>query len=174
MTTRSRNPDTTTTDSRRPARMITASVVTNLVVRVAGQVPARLDLAHDAAPEQQLGLTLGAVLLYLRAGVTARAVADGWSRAAVLAQPLTPAVTGQRPLLVGPTTVAAMVRLAGIPDVGAGFEPAGADGAVPAMLRVQIGPVTWEVCDATAYTSMLRAWRQAACLLDDNPTEDDE
>lgn len=156
------------------ARMITASsVVTNLVVRAAGLVPARLDIAHVGTPEQQLGLALGAVLIYIRTGVTARAVADGWSRASVLARSLSPAVAGQRPLMVGPTTVAAMVRLAGVPDVGAAFQHSRADGAVPAILRVQIGPVTWEVCDATAYASMLRAWRQAARLLGDNPTEDE-
>ncbi len=49
------------------ARMITASsVVTNLVVRAAGLVPARLDLVHVGTPEQQLGLTLGGILIYLR------------------------------------------------------------------------------------------------------------
>jgi hypothetical protein len=110
-------------------------VVTNLVVRAAGVVPARLDLAHVGTPEQQLGLTLGAVLIYMRTGVTARAVADGWSGAAVLARSLSPAVAGRRPPVVGPTTVAAMVRLAGVPEVGAAFEPARAGGAAPARLR---------------------------------------
>lgn len=170
MTARTHRP----ADQTPQARMITASsVVTNLVVRAAGLVPTRLDLAHVGTPEQQLGLTLGGVLIYMRHGVTARAVAEGWSGAAVLAQSLRPAVAGRRPLLIGPTTVAAMVRLAGLPDVGAMLEPARADGAVPAVLRVQMGPVTWEICDATAYTSMLRAWRQAARLLGDNPTEDE-
>ncbi|GAA3224657.1 hypothetical protein GCM10017691_12860 [Pseudonocardia petroleophila] len=156
------------------ARMITkSSVVTNLTVRAAGVVPARLDLAHVGTAEQQLGLTLGTVLVYLRAGVTARAVADGWSAAAIGAQSLTPAVAGRRPLLIGPTTVAAMIRFAGLPKVNSAFVPARAGGAVPAMLRIEVGPVTWAVCDATAYTSMLRAWRQAARLLGENPTEDE-
>ena len=66
-----------------------------------------------------------------------------------------------------------MVRLAGVPRVTTSAEPARAGGAVPAVVRVQVGPVTWEVCDATAYMSMLRAWRQAARLLGDNPTEDE-
>lgn len=154
------------------ARLITSSsVVTNLTVRAAGLVPARLDLAHVGTAEQQLGLTLGTVLVYLRAGVTARAVADGWSGAAVGAQSLAPAVAGRRPLLIGPTTVAAMIRFAGLPEVRWAFLPSRADGAVPAMLRIEVGPVTWEVCDATAYTSMLRAWRQSARLLGENPTE---
>jgi hypothetical protein len=40
---------------------------------------------------------------------------------------------------------------------------------VPAALHVQVGPVTWEVCDATAYVTLLRAWRRAARLLGDSP-----
>ncbi|MBN9102347.1 MAG: hypothetical protein J0I49_30245 [Pseudonocardia sp.] len=156
------------------ARLITASaVVTHVVVRAAGVVPARLDLTHVGTAEQQLGLTLGSVLFYVRTGVTARAVAEGWSGAAVLARSLAPAVVARRPLVVGPSTVAVMVRLAGIPDVRAQAEPARAGGAIPAIVRVQVGPVTWEVCDATAYASLLRAWRQAARLLGDNPTEDE-
>ncbi|GAA2574290.1 hypothetical protein [Pseudonocardia hydrocarbonoxydans] len=156
------------------ARMITkSSVVTSLTVRAAGLVPARLDLAHVGTAEQQLGLTLGTVLIYIRAGETARAVADGWSGAAVGARSLAPAVAGRRPLLIGPTTVGAMVRFAGLPDVTWASMPSRAGGAVPAMLRIEIGPVTWEVCDATAYTSMLRVWRQAARLLGENSTEDE-
>ena len=156
------------------ARMITSSsVVTSLTVRAAGLVPARIDLVHVGTAEQQLGLTLGTVLIYIRAGVTARAVAEGWSAAAIGAQSLAPAVAGRRPLLIGPTTVAAMIRFAGQPKVNSAFVPARAGGAVPGMLRIEVGPVTWEVCDSTAYTSMLRAWRQAARLLGENPTEDE-
>ena len=33
------------------------------------------------------------------------------------------------------------------------------------MLRIQVGPVTWELADAAAYSSMLSAWRIAADLL---------
>ena len=44
----------------------------------------------------------------------------------------------------------------------------------PSVLRVPVGPLVWEVCDATAYTSLLRAWRQAARLLGDNPTDEED
>jgi len=147
--------------------------VTNIVVRVAGIVPVRLDLSHVGTVEQQLGLSLGTVLVYLRSGLTARCVAEEWGKAAVLAQSLAPAVVGRRPLAVGPSTVAAMVQLGGAPRVTSVAQPARAGGAVPALVRVQVGPVTWEVSDATAYVSLLRAWRQAARLLGDNPTEDE-
>ena len=79
------------------ARMITtSSVVTNLTVRVAGLVPARIDLAYVGTAEQQLGLNVGAVLVYLRAVVTTRAVADEWSNTAVGAQSLASAIVGLR------------------------------------------------------------------------------
>jgi len=157
-----------------PRMIPVGTAVMNVVVRVAGIIPARLDLTHVGTPEQQLGLSLGTVLVYLRSGLTARAVAEGWGRAAVLARPLSPAIAGRRPLVVGPSTVAVLAQLAGLPTVDAAFEPARAGGAVPALLRVQVGPVTWELCDANAYTSLLRAWRQAARLLGDNPADEDD
>ena len=82
MTARSTRHQTTQTSGpsspAAQARMISASsVVTGLVVRAAGVVPARLDPVHVGTPQQQLGLSLGSVLVYLRSGVTARAVAEG-------------------------------------------------------------------------------------------------
>jgi len=151
MTTRSTHDTVENHAGTAQARLLTASaVVTNVVVRAAGVVPARLDLTHVGTAEQQLGLALGSVLFYLRTGLTARAVAEAWSGAAVLARSLAPAVADRRPLVNGPSTVAVMVRLAGRPDVRAHAEPARAGGAVPAVVRVQVGPVTFEICDATA------------------------
>lgn len=66
-----------------------------------------------------------------------------------------------------------MVQLAGLPRVTGAYEAARKDGVVPEMLRIQVGPLVWAVCDATAYASMRRAWRQAARLLGDNPLEDE-
>lgn len=152
----------------------TSAVVMGVVVRVAGIVPARLDLSHVGTAEQRLGLTVGTVLVYLRAEITARAVAQGWSNAAVLARSLSPAIAGRRPVQVGPSTVAAMVQMAGAPRVTAALGPAHPAPDAPQMLRVRVGPVTWEVCDSTAYTSLLRAWRQAARLLADNLTDDED
>lgn len=36
---------------------------------------------------------------------------------------------------------------------------------LPTMLRIQVGPITWDLADAAAYTSLLNAWRGAADLL---------
>lgn len=161
-------------DTVRRMRMIAHGSAVNLVVlRVAGDVPVRLDLTHAGLPEQMLGMSLGTALIYLRTGTTARSVAESWGRAAGLARSLSPAVTGRRRLLLGPSVVSVMVQLAGIPRVTGAYEAGREEGAVPEMLRVQVGPVVWEVCDATAYASMLRAWRQAARLLGDNPLENE-
>ncbi len=74
--------------------------------------------------------------------------------------------------MIDPSPVAAMVQLAGVPQVDAVAEPArGRRGG--AGVAAKVGPVTWEVRDATIYASLLRGWRQAARLLGDNPTEDE-
>ncbi|WP_103381249.1 hypothetical protein [Pseudonocardia dioxanivorans] len=149
-----------------------ACAVMGVVVRVAGTVPVRLDFSHAATREQQLGLSLGTVLVYLRAGVTARAVADGWANTAVLARGLAMGVVGKRPMPVGPSSVAEMVRLGGVPRVTAAWFDAVTGTSRPAMLRIQTGPVTWEGCDSAAYRSLLAGWRQAAQLLGDDDALD--
>ncbi|MGH3614602.1 MAG: hypothetical protein ACRDRK_18835 [Pseudonocardia sp.] len=171
----SRTTQQPTTQPAAQARMIPAgSVVMNVVVRVAGTVPTRLDLTHVGTPEQRLGMSLGTVLVYLRSGITARAVAEAWGRASGLGRSLPPALAGRRPLVVGPSTIGALVQLAGIPQTTAVLVPAHDGPGAPQMLRIGVGPMTWEVCDANAYTSLLRAWRQAARLIEDNPGEDDD
>lgn len=152
-------------------RMVPAgAAVTNVVVRVVGIAPVRLDLTHVGTAEQRLGLTVGMVLIYVRSGITVRNVAEAWGHAAVLAQSLSPAIAGRRPLVIGPSTVGALVQLAGIPEVTSNLLAT----AAGQVLQIKVGPVTWELCDANAYTSLLRAWRQAARLIEDNPTEDDD
>lgn len=165
--------DTTQPDRAAQARMIPAgSAVMSVVVRVAGIVPARLDLTHVGTPEQQLGLSVGTVLVYLRSALTARAVAQGWGKAAVLARSLSPAIAGRRPLMVGPWTVGVIAQLAGgMPQIVSSLVPAHRGPEAVQVLRIPVGPV---VCDTNAYTSLLRAWRQAALLLEGNPIEFDD
>lgn len=43
--------------------------------------------------------------------------------------------------------------------------PARPGAGLPTMLRIQVGPVGWELADAAAYTSLLKAWRTAADTL---------
>ena len=61
-----RTEDTTQPDRATQVRVVPAgSAVMSVVVRVAGIVPARLDLSHVGTPEQQLGFSVGTVLVYL-------------------------------------------------------------------------------------------------------------
>ena len=160
----------TATDPATTARTIpSSSAVLNVVVRVAGDIPVRIDLTHAGTREQQLGMSLGTVLIYLRSAATARAVAEGWRTTAMLARPLSPILTGRRPLQPGPSTAGVLVRLAGVPQVHAAYQPAQRSGTIPALLRITVGPITWEIPDANAYTSLARAWRRATALLEDNP-----
>jgi hypothetical protein len=58
--------------------------------------------------------------------------------------------------VLGLCTIAALVRLAGVPEVTAAVVSARPGSTDPAVLRLRVGPVTWQICDATAYTSLLR------------------
>src|SRR6185437_16086892 len=99
------------------------TAITALVVRVAGVVPVRMDLAHAGTSDQQLGMSTGKLLVYLRSGWTVLSVAEGWRSAATHARRLPPAIPGQRRLPIGPSFVSAMVQIGGIPAVTAAFEP---------------------------------------------------
>lgn len=152
------------------------SSVSTLAVRVAGFVPTRVDMRFAGTPEQQLGITLGAVLVYVSMHRTAAMIADKWAAAAPLARGLSHALPqGRRDAAVtaGPWLLSAMVRFAGTPVVTASMLTPQPGRDVPPLLRMQVGPVTWELADAVAYTSMLNAWRIAEDLLvcGQTPTE---
>lgn len=128
------------------------------------------------ATQQRLGRVQspGLSLAHGTACGTKRCWPVGPRVAAVLTATLSPAITGRRSVPVVPSVAAVMVQMVSIPPVRAAFQPAREDGTVPAVLRVQVGPVTWEVCDANAYVSLLRAWRQAAHLLSHAPVDDQD
>lgn len=161
----------TTSSQRGSTTAVTEQVdhrsVISVGVRVAGRVPTRVDLRFAGTAEQQLGLSLDTVLVYVRTVVTVRAVALAWGQAASQARSLSPVLADRRRPAAGsgPWSIAAMVRLAGMPKVESVLLPARPGIELPTILRMQVGPITWELCDAASYTALLRAWRTAADLL---------
>ncbi|MBC3189986.1 hypothetical protein H7X46_02775 [Pseudonocardia sp. C8] len=144
-----------------------AAAVMSMAVRVAGQVPTRVDLQNAGTAEQQLGLTLGAVLVYLRSSFTARIVEQGWAQAAPLARSLVPVLGGRARgvMATGPWSATALVRLGGTPKVDIALLPVRPGSDRPSILHIEIGPISWEMCDANSYTALLHGWRTAANLL---------
>lgn len=143
------------------------SSVSNIAVRVAGFVPNRVDLKFAGTPQQQMGLSLGTVLVFINSYLTARAIADRWAEAAPLARSLSQTLPPQRrsAMTSGPWLLSAMVRLSGTPTVHSEVLPAQPGRGLPTMLRIQVGPVTWELADGIAFTSMFNAWQVAADVL---------
>jgi hypothetical protein len=174
MTTRQRTLSTTTdttTTTPEPERGIgertdgTGQVI-GFSVRLAGRVPTRLDLQHAGTPEAQLGLSAGPVLVYLGSHYTAARIAQSWAAAAPMATSLVPHLSSRRAVLsAGRWSVAAMVRLGGQATITGGLLPGKPGSELPSILRLRVGPIAWELCDAAAYTTMLAAWRKAAALL---------
>lgn len=144
-------------------------------VRVAGRVPTRVDLRFAGTPEQMLGLSVGTVLIYLSSHLTARTVALAWGQAAPIARSLSPVLpAARRPVMgTGPWATSTMVRMFGLPKVDSMLLSPRPGTNLPSMLRMQVGPITWELADAAAYTSLLNAWRTAADVLAVHATEDD-
>ncbi|GAA1392098.1 hypothetical protein GCM10009613_35950 [Pseudonocardia kongjuensis] len=145
-----------------------------MVLRVAGPVPTRVDLRNAGTSEQQLGLTLGAVLVYLRSHYTARAIHEAWAQAAPLASALVPVLTGRRRGVLatdGPWSATALVRLGGAPKVRTYLLEARPGSEFPSVLRMEVGPVTWEIYDGASYTALLRGWRTAMHILAANDPE---
>lgn len=117
---------TTSKQAQSAAAASGLSSVMNVGVRVAGRVPTRVDLRFAGTAEQQLGLSLGTVLVYLRTYLCARTVALGWGEAAAQARSLSPVLPERRrpAMVAGPWSVAAVVRLAGMPAVTSTLLPA--------------------------------------------------
>ncbi|BBF99364.1 MULTISPECIES: hypothetical protein [Pseudonocardia] len=173
----SRNQTSTSTERAMAAEAARGgfSSVGNIAVRVAGMVPTRVDMRFAGTPQQQLGISLGTILAYMSTHLTAQAIADKWAAAAPMARGLSQVLPVGRhgAMASGPWLLSAMVRFAGMPTVNADVLTAQPGRELPTMLRIQVGPVTWELADAAAYSSMLSAWRIAADLLaapcGDNP-----
>lgn len=171
------NASRATSTNRAPdaEKALGVAEVMTVGVRVAGTVPTRADLRFAGTAEQMLGLSLGTVLIYLNSHVVTRTVALAWGQAAPLARSLSPTLpAGRRPVLAtGPWSLTTMIRLFGAPSVDTMLMPARPGVGLPTMLRIQVGPITWDLADAAAYASLLSAWRHAADLLAATATEAD-
>ncbi|MFP5023525.1 hypothetical protein [Pseudonocardia phyllosphaerae] len=148
-------------------RAVGVAEVMTVGVRIAGEIPTRVDLQHAGTEQQMLGLSLGTVLVYLRSHLVARTIALAWGQAAPMARSLSPLLpAARRPVVAtGPWSVSTMVRFHGVPTIDSMLMTPRSGTNLPTMLRVQVGAITWELADAASYTALLNAWRQAADLL---------
>jgi hypothetical protein len=146
-----------------PAKTVHVSVITTATIRVAGKIPTDITLNHLGTPEQEASLRVGELLIYLRSAFVAQVVADVWRQGRPIAGTLPYALSPGRlrlPVRVG--MVGMMVRLGGHPPCTVVPVPARPGGTSPAHVRVEIGPLVWEVCDAAAWHSIGTAWTTLA------------
>ena len=68
-------------------------------------------------------------------------------------------------MATGPWSATALVRLDGTPKVHTALLPARPGSERPSILHIEVGPVSWELCDAASYAALLNGWRTAANLL---------
>jgi hypothetical protein len=136
-----------------------ASGITAATLRVAGEIPTDVTISHLGSPEQEASLRIGELLVYVRNACVVEHVAELWSQNRAITSAL-PHVAGpsrlQLPIRVG--LVAVVVRLGGRPSCTAGWVAGRPGVAQPPHVRVDIGPVAFEVCDQAAWHTLGRAW----------------
>lgn len=106
-----------------------------------------------------LGPSLGTVLSYLNSHLAARTVALAWGQAAPDGAVAVTSIAGTAAPGDGDRAVVADHDDPHVRDPDDGHAP-GAPGPgtnLPTVLRIQVGPITWDLGDAAAYTSLLNA-----------------
>jgi hypothetical protein len=144
------------------------SAILASTVRMVGMVPVRVDAHSIDEHAAEVGLTLGTVLIYMRDVRTAQHVADGWSSSAVIAEHLGPArpmqARGGLQRAMG-SQVSALVRLGGLPSITCTPYTRRPGNDTPSHARIMVGPLTFEVCDWTAWAAMSHGFKRALRVL---------
>lgn len=120
-------------------------------------------MAHQpATPEARVGVRLGGTLFYLRDEESATRLAQGWRRLANDGARLPRQVdTAALAPMNGVTDAAVMVEVQGRPSMSCRMER---HPGRPSFLRVSMGRVVMDVWDLGAYSSVVRAFGDAAEL----------
>jgi hypothetical protein len=118
----------------------------------------RVDATHTGTAEAMIGLTLGQLLIYLTSRETLEHYREGWDQGAREVRAL-PAVVRQRPVSEELGVVSAMFRATGLPSRTVALLD-----CVPPLVRIQLGPLFWQVLDQQSYAEIQRGWHQAATL----------
>lgn len=136
-----------------------ASAITSAAVRVAGQIPIEISIRHLGTAEQEAGMRMGELLIYVRNAYVAERVANTWRQSRPVCAAL-PNVAGisRLHLPVRVALVGMIVRLGGDPACTVQGVPARPGVAEPQHVRIEVGPLAWEVCDRVAWHTITTAW----------------
>lgn len=134
-------------------------------IRALGDIDCKVDVDEVGTAHAVASLTVGTVLARIAGRKTAEQMVETWREAALhLAKlPTTVSQTWTGPDL-GVSTIGVVVRFGG--DVAMRQDLLPPSKALPHHhLRVQIGPVVWQVLDQAAHASMDRAFTRVHAAL---------
>ncbi|WP_406639080.1 hypothetical protein [Amycolatopsis sp. WGS_07] len=147
--------------------MFTAQGTTSIVtttVRVVGAVETRIDIKDAGTTLAEVRLMLGRVLLHVHGAVAVKHVAAIWQDAGFHRDRLAPAVADpQRGALIDGCQVGTVARIGC--DAPARCDLIPRTAKLPRHIRIQIGPLVWQVMDRAAYDSTRAAWDHAETLV---------
>lgn len=140
--------------------MSNASTITAVTVRVAGALPIEVSLRNLGTAEQEASMRMGELLVCVRSPSVAERISQVWTYAKPIVCTLPQlASVGKLHLPVRVSLVGTIVRFAGYPTCTTVGVPARCGSQQPAHVRIQVGPLAWEVCDQLAWHTITRAWR---------------
>jgi hypothetical protein len=137
--------------------------VQTVTIRAVGKVEGHIDVAHARTPETVVTLVIGSSLIRLYRKDVVHRIRECWQSAAVNLHRLPDAVSAT---WLGPTSapVGIVVRIGNDVTTSATLMPASGQLVRP-YLRIQVGPLVWQVIDRAAYESITPLWDHAHDML---------
>jgi len=132
-------------------------------IRAVGEVGGHVDVTRAGTPEAMATIAIGPVLARLCHADAASRIREGWKAAAVVLNRL-PMDLSQTLAVPGSSPTGIVVRLGADVVTTSMLVPATRQLA-RSHLRVQVGPLIWQVMDRAAYWSIVRLWERVERML---------
>jgi hypothetical protein len=139
------------------------TTVQTVTIRAVGDVDGHVDVTYAGTPEAIVTVAIGPALIRLYQADVAFRIREGWKAAAVSLHRLPEAVSTTWAVPVS-SPVGIVVRI--------GVDVTTTSALVPATrqlrrdhLRMQVGPLVWQVLDRAAYRSIVQLWERAEQML---------
>lgn len=140
-----------------------STAVQTVTIRAVGEVEGHVDVSYAGTPEAVVTVAMGPVLARIYQATVAYRISEGW-KAAAIGLPRLPDTVSRTWLGPVPTPVGIVIRIGQDVPTTSAIVP-----ATPQLardhLRMQVGPLVWQVMDRTAYQSILRLWQLAEHML---------
>jgi hypothetical protein len=136
-----------------------STAVHEVTIRAVGEVDGHIDVTHAGTREAVVSVSLGPVLARLYSADVAHRIRETWKAAAVYLHRL-PNKAHHLGNASNPAPVGIVIRIGYDVPTSAVLVPATSQLATD-HLRIQVGPLIWQIMDRAAYRSVVELWERA-------------